>query len=340
MATDLSSASAAALGALQLLNENKFKRMDEIVREFRWSSFFFSGYDLYAVNTLVPMSDPRFLFSQGDLSYIEFAANAKPQDQVVFVGFDGTLESIDFTNIRSEFIQKVDLTNGTIKPIAANDLNQICKYVAAIHYLNKQESFIKQGNNAIRNATYNLFVNRYADMIRAELSLLERHTRFTREELIENNGGLFVYTASFALPDTIREYNEIRAEYDRYQQEILGILKSVSNLTLCYNQSATGDPMVIGNENEVNINVQQTINCLNDVIQQETAQHIESIEEEPIAVEKLPEEIVQSEGSVSNGLIAIIIIVVILSLLFIIGAAVWIHRNNRADQIVQSEKYD
>lgn len=270
---ELQNASVIALKALNIMQDTKFVRMKELEKEFSWGQFYFSGYN---------RDKPWF---SKDVAYKIFASKSRPEQQCIVMNEDGTTYAINFEVVVTDIISLVNLTTGKVKD--ATNISLISNYLGGILFLAKKDNFVSYAvDRGVKKMVLNTLFMIYEDYINIQINNLERKTRYTKSE----DKAFYFPLASYADPSTVVEYETIKAEYQKLVDELVGILKSAKELTLCYNNAASDGVEIQGSSNVVSNNYDQIVNCCGEVYEEKINKIIKDLPKEE-AIKKIDDSI-------------------------------------------------
>lgn len=267
--TEKTQGAMAALNALNKISDSEFKSMQSIQQQFAWTTYYFPSDEMLTptINMLYRLNDPRNKYdaNPSDTIFIDFASRFHVPYKFVYMNDDGKPNASDMTKAADEIAQRI--TNGKVQ----EDVGYISQLIAGIRYLNKSkqfETYMRQVMNTTSEAL-NTVYSQCGSGIEKYTQMLERFFQFSSEQIKKENLYIVCESCSYASSDLKSQYESIKKRYNQLLTELLDIVKSSSQLTLCYNLANTGDTVVDGDDNAVKTNVNQIINCAGDMIADE-----------------------------------------------------------------------
>lgn len=295
-ANDLSAVAKAAVNALNKANEERFIKLQEYDKIFKWSCFYFSGSDIgdcckANTNTVSRVLDPRLgceIDVDKSVLWADFAITYKIYQRFIFPSYQPLFKESNTDSIEyfpGSFITACEFLNqsfGLDKGFFTKELKAEWSCIlAGMVFLDKLTGFKKfaietYGVNKdiidIVTATSlsgnNLKIN--VDVYTKALLALQRYVGLNSDELKKIHGGFYNKTCSFLDSETKQKYILLEKEYKEEVEKLYNIIKDVGELMLCWNNAKVEETYIEGDNVNSNVNINQFLNCCGEIIESET----------------------------------------------------------------------
>lgn len=301
----ITQAANASMQMIDKLNNERFKKMNQIVVSFQWTTFYHIGGD--PVNSCTPCLsfgravDPRFVCEakaseqdQGYLDWIRFVLDYKlwqripvydPNSKDTVSGDKCEWYPESFNSILEWLVADLAFQDSKIEFRGDTGLEKWSSIMASLYYFDKLNTFkqyavdvwefAKERIDIIcglsSDAEY-LIDRQYFDTATNKITRL---FGVSREEAIKSNLGIFIPVASYCSSALKDEYKSIKAEYDKAVEDIKQILATSAALTLCWNNATVGSNYLsqIGDNTDSIVNaghdIKQVLNCAGEQLKTE-----------------------------------------------------------------------
>ena len=302
-------AASAAMQMIDKLNNQRFKRMNQIVNLFMLTTFYHFGGNLADsckpdVRNEIKIKDPRFICvsKQSDrdpeyLYFLDYVLQYKVWQRIpvydsnardTITGEKCTFYPKSFNSILNWLISSLDNSNFETKFRADSHKIKWSNILASLYYFDKLESF-KQYATEIFEISENK-INEICSLPKDTLypiidiqtfenavQKLQQLVGLSKISGISNHAFVFITEASYCTQALKDEYISIKNEYDKAVEDIKTILRQSAELTLCWNAASMGSNFIAEatslNNGTISVghNLQQVINCAGEQLKTETA---------------------------------------------------------------------
>lgn len=305
---DIINAASAAMQMIDKLNDQRFKRMNQIVNLFMLTTFYHFGGNLADSckpdsRNEIKVKDPRFVCvaRQSDqdpeyLYFLDYVLQYKVWQRIpvydsnaknTITGEKCTFYPESFNSILNWLIASLDNSDFETKFRADSHKIKWSNVLASLYYFDKLESF-KQYAIEIFNMSENkinaicalpkntLYPIADVQTYESAIQKLQQLIGLSRFSGMSNHAFVFIPEASYCTQALKDEYISIKKEYDRAVEDIKTILQQSAELTLCWNAASMGSNFIAettalnGGTVSVGHNLQQVMNCAGEQLKTET----------------------------------------------------------------------
>ena len=290
-------ASDAALALQELMNDDTFNKIVEIEKQIGYRRFYFPGgppklriagkgidtdnveYDGIVDGSSFDTWDPRY--------FPEYIALAKQRGfHRYFIIWNGSdFETIDIGVAATYLKNCVDWVRGTITLTGGCDKNYIVGVIAGLVYFDKLDVFVEESGLTINKTVLSRLRTNNNDLISPAIlklanGLIKQSEKRFKEDNIgwtSMNDNRFAFDSS----ELNAEWLKLQDDYNKTKDRVWTLLSDIEALNLCMNKVNT-----MGN----NIQVNQSVNCIQNVVKEENKTIVENVPEEPKKEEPKVEE--------------------------------------------------
>jgi hypothetical protein len=305
---DILTAASTAMQMIDKLNDQRFKRMNQINNLFMLTTFYHFGGNLADSckpdsRNEIKVKDPRFVCvvkqSEQDPQYLYFLDYVlqykvwqripvyDPNSKNTVTGEKCSFYPESFNSILNWLIASLDNYDFETKFRADSHKIKWSNVLASLYYFDKLEAFkqyaieifdISENKiNAICALPKNsLYPVADVQMFESAVQKLQQLVGLSRLTGMSNHAFVFITEASYCSQALKDEYIAIKKEYDKSVEDIKSILKQSQELTLCWNSASTspsyiGEATALnGGTNMVYQNIEQVLNCVEEQLKSKT----------------------------------------------------------------------
>jgi hypothetical protein len=306
---DIMSAASSAMQMIDKLNDQRFKRMNQINNLFMLTTLYHFGGNLADsckpdTRNEIKVKDPRFICvaKQSDqdpqyLYFLDYVLQYKvwqripvydPNAKDTITGEKCSFYPESFNSILNWLIASLD--NSDFETTFRADSHKIkwSNILASLYYFDKLEAF-KQYATEIFDITENkinticalpnnsLYPVADVQTFESAVQKLQQLVGLSKFMGISNHAFVFITEASYCSQALKDEYIAIKKEYDKAVEDIKTILRQSQELTLCWNSASTAPSYIgqatalNGGTNMVYQNIEQVLNCAGEQLQEKTS---------------------------------------------------------------------
>jgi hypothetical protein len=306
---DIMSAASSAMQMIDKLNDQRFKRMNQINNLFMLTTFYHFGGNLADsckpdTRNEIKVKDPRFICiaKQSDqdpqyLYFLDYVLQYKVWQRIpvydsnakdTITGEKCSFYPESFNSILNWLIASLD--NSDFETTFRADSHKIkwSNILASLYYFDKLEAF-KQYAIEIFDITENkinmvcalpnnsLYPAADVQTFESAVQKLQQLVGLSKFMGTSNHAFVFITEASYCSQSLKDEYIAIKKEYDKAVEDIKTILQQSQELTLCWNSASTAPSYIgqatalNGGTNMVYQNIEQVLNCAGEQLQEKTS---------------------------------------------------------------------
>lgn len=306
---DIMSAASSAMQMIDKLNDQRFKRMNQINNLFMLTTLYHFGGNLADsckpdTRNEIKVKDPRFICvaKQSDqdpqyLYFLDYVLQYKVWQKIpvydsnakdTITGKKCSFYPESFNSILNWLIASLD--NSDFETTFRADSHRIkwSNILASLYYFDKLEAF-KQYATEIFDITENkinticalpnnsLYPVADVQTFESAVQKLQQLVGLSKFMGTSNHAFVFITEASYCSQALKDEYIAIKKEYDKAVEDIKTILQQSQELTLCWNSASTAPSYIgqatalNGGTNMVYQNIEQVLNCAGEQLQKKTS---------------------------------------------------------------------
>lgn len=305
---DIMSAASSAMQMIDKLNDQRFKRMNQINNLFMLTTLYHFGGNLADsckpdTRNEIKVKDPRFVCfaKQSDqdpqyLYFLDYVLQYKVWQRIpvydsnakdTITGKKCSFYPESFNSILNWLIASLDNSDFETTFRANSHKIKWSNILASLYYFDKLEAF-KQYAIEIFNITENkinticalpkdsLYPVADVQTFESAVQKLQQLVGLSKSMGTSNHAFVFITEASYCSQALKDEYIAIKKEYDKAVEDIKTILQQSQELTLCWNSASTapsyiGEATALnGGTNMVYQNIEQVLSCAGEQLQTKT----------------------------------------------------------------------